>query len=231
VNRPVAVLLDAGYTLLRVRPSTGHHYAETGRLVAGFDADPSAYDRAFRRVMAASAGDLFAPAPVVDDAFEHDRWRRFTARLYREMGVPDHHERLWRRLETVFTDPRCWEPFPDTRPLLGELARRGVPAAVVSNWSTHLRPILEHHDLLESLAALVTSCEVGVEKPDPRIFALALDALQVDAAQAIHVGDSLPADVEAARAVGIRPLLIDRDGRHPEHPDRIESLLDILNIC
>ena len=145
------------------------------------------------------------------------------------MGVVNNHEALWKRLEAVFTSPLCWRPYPDTVPLLDELERRGIATAVVSNWTTHLRPILEHHGLLRRFDAMVGSCEVGVEKPGRAIFEIALSAVGVEASEALHVGDSLTHDAEAARAAGIRPLLLDRNGRHPDYPDRIEGLLEILD--
>jgi len=224
-----AVFLDAGYTLLRVEPSTGHHYAAAGREIAGFEAEPDAYDRMFGRAMAEALTDEFAPSPEVDDESERTRWRRFTSRLYGAMGLVDGHEALWIRLERVYTDPRTWVPFEDTVPLLDALDERGIAAVIVSNWTTHLRRILEHHGLLPRMAAMIGSCEVGVEKPDPRIFGLALRALDIRPEQAIHVGDSVAADVEGARAAGIRPLLLDRQRRYPDHPDRIDGLLEILD--
>jgi len=223
-----AVFLDAGYTLLRVEPSTGYHYAAAGREIAGFSAEPEAYDRAFGRVMAEASRDLFAPAPGVDDMYEHERWRRFTGRLYGAMGLANNHEALWRRLEQIYTDPRTWVPFEDTVPLLDALEKRGVAAVVVSNWSTHLRGILAHQGLLHRFASLVGSCEVGIEKPDPRIFDLALGTLDLAPDEVIHVGDSVAADVEGARASGIRPLLLDRGGRYPDHSDRIDGLVEVL---
>ncbi len=229
MNRVRAVFLDAGYTLLRVEPSTGHHYAAAGREIAGFAAEPAAYDRAFGCVMAEASRDLFALSPRVDDVSEHERWRRFTGRLYGAMGLANNHQALWERLEQVYTDPRTWAPFEDTLPLLDALDERGIAAVVVSNWSTHLRDILEYRGLLHRFAEMIGSCEVGVEKPDPRIFELPLRALGLAPDQVIHVGDSIPADVEGARSSGIRPLLLDRDGRHPDHPERIDGLPDILD--
>jgi REG-2-like HAD superfamily hydrolase len=224
-----AVLLDAGHTLLRVRHGTGHHYAAAARDVAGFEAPPSAYEEAFGRVAEEMGPELFMPAPAgeVNDALEHGRWRRFSLRLYRTLGLVDHEDALWERLYDAFGDPRNWEPYEDTYTALEALRRLDLRLAIVSNWSTHLRGVLEHHDLIAPFDVVVGSCEVGVEKPDPAIFAFALDPLGLAPAEAVHVGDSVHADVGGAEAAGIRGLLLDRHCRHPDRTDRIESLMEI----
>jgi putative hydrolase of the HAD superfamily len=174
-----AVLFDAGDTLLRVRHGTGYHYAAAAREIAGFDMEPEDYDRAFLRVFRECMLDVFAPMERVNDDHEERRWRTFTSRLYGALGLADHHDALWRRLLVVFTSPETWEPFPDTRPTLESLRAKGLRLAVVSNWSTHLLGILEHHDLVTPFEAILASCDVGHEKPDPRIFHRALERIGV----------------------------------------------------
>jgi putative hydrolase of the HAD superfamily len=57
---------------------------------------------------------------------------------------------------------------------------------------------------------VVTSAGAGARKPDPAIFARALELAGCEAAEALHVGDTAVEDVEGARAAGIPALLIDR---------------------
>ena len=76
---------------------------------------------------------------------------------------------------------------------------------------------------------VVTSQEVGVDKPNPPIFLAALERAGVNASEAIHVGDQYKFDVVGARGVGIAPILIDRYNLHPEVSDcpRIRSLSEV----
>ena len=68
----------------------------------------------------------------------------------------------------------------------------------------------------------------GVEKPDPGIFRLALDRAGVAPERSAYVGDNPAFDVEAARAVGMVPVLIDRRGLHEDRDGlRITSLEDL----
>jgi len=83
---------------------------------------------------------------------------------------------------------------------------------VVSNWDVSLTEVLEQLELAPLLDGVVTSAHVGAAKPAPQIFRAALALAQTDAAQAIHVGDSLEHDVHGARAAGLGAVLLRRDG-------------------
>ena len=72
--------------------------------------------------------------------------------------------------------------------------------------------VLERCGLNGLLDGTVTSAETGSRKPDPGIFGAALELAGCDPAEALHVGDTAEEDVAGAKAAGIRPLLIDRDG-------------------
>jgi HAD superfamily hydrolase (TIGR01509 family) len=101
---------------------------------------------------------------------------------------------------------------PGARGALEELAARGYALALVSNImrtpGTVLRAVLERHRLLACFKQTTFSDEVGVRKPDPEIFALTLRALGTEAAAALHVGDDESLDVQGARAVGMRAILV-----------------------
>jgi putative hydrolase of the HAD superfamily len=96
---------------------------------------------------------------------------------------------------------------------LRQLRARGLRLVVVSNWDCSLPEVLADVGLLELVDAVVASAVVGAAKPDPLIFERALAEAGCEAADAVHVGDSVENDVEGARRVGIRPLLIGGDLR------------------
>jgi putative hydrolase of the HAD superfamily len=106
-----------------------------------------------------------------------------------------------------------FRPYPEVPGVLAALRDRGVARVVVSNWDVSLHDVLERTDLRPLVDAVVTSAEFGAAKPDPAIFARALEiAGGVAAADALHAGDDLDADVGGARAAGITPVLVARDG-------------------
>ena len=105
-----------------------------------------------------------------------------------------------------------FDAYPDAPPALRELGERGLSLVAVSNWDCSLPVVLERCGLGELLDGAVSSAAAGARKPDPAIFEPALQLAGCAPEEALHVGDTPEEDVEGARAAGIRPLLIDRDG-------------------
>ncbi|HVQ11963.1 MAG TPA: HAD family hydrolase [Vicinamibacterales bacterium] len=138
-----------------------------------------------------------------------------------------------RFLAPIFAIGRMYE---DTLPTMAMLREAGVQTAIVSNapwgsppelWRRELRRL----GLADATDAVVLCGDVGWRKPAPDIFHHALSALGRQPAECIFVGDDLGWDIEGSAAVGMRPLLIDRDGRHPEYKGaRIERLGEILAV-
>lgn len=115
--------------------------------------------------------------------------------------------------------------YPDAEPALRALRDRGLATIVVSNWDCSLGDVLARCGLAPLLDGAISSAEAGHRKPDPGIFAPALELAGCSASEALHVGDTPEEDGEGARAAGIRVLLIDRDGGAGE--GEISSLTEI----
>ena len=105
-----------------------------------------------------------------------------------------------------------FDVYPDAVPALRELHESGLRLVAVSNWDCSLPAVLERCGLDGLLDGAVSSAVAGARKPDPAIFQQALELAGCGPEEALHVGDTAEEDVEGARAAGIRPLLIDRDG-------------------
>jgi putative hydrolase of the HAD superfamily len=102
--------------------------------------------------------------------------------------------------------------FADARPALLDARARGRRVVVVSNWDVSLHEVLERLGLAAVLDGIVTSAAVGARKPAAAIFERALALARAAPHQAVHVGDSVEDDVAGARAAGIEPVLVRRDG-------------------
>lgn len=102
--------------------------------------------------------------------------------------------------------------YPDARQALLDLRESGLALVCVSNWDCSLGAVLDRCGLGELLDGAVSSAEAGARKPDPTIFAPALELAGCAPAEAVHVGDSPEEDVAGAQAAGIPSLLLDRDG-------------------
>jgi HAD superfamily hydrolase (TIGR01549 family) len=104
--------------------------------------------------------------------------------------------------------------------LLPEVRRRARVAIVSNNLLEEQQQKLKHCALDAHVDALVVSEEVGVSKPDPRIFEVALERLGVSPVNAVMIGDSWDADVAGARAAGIRPIWFNPRRLPRPEPDR-----------
>ena len=108
-----------------------------------------------------------------------------------------------------------FEAFADAAPALEELRSHGVRLVAASNWDSSLPDVLERTGLAPLLDGVVSSAMAGATKPAPELFQAALHLAGAEAGEALHVGDSLENDVEGALALGMRAVLIERDGAPP----------------
>ena len=125
-----------------------------------------------------------------------------------------------------------------THALLEALRARGLKLALVSNTASPLwllQPLLERQGIAQRVDAIVLSSEVGKRKPHPAIFGRALSELDVDASDALFVGDRLEADVLGASRVGMKTIQAVWF-RADEGPDEVEpdyqafTQMDVLNV-
>ncbi|MDX6692154.1 MAG: hypothetical protein QOG15_3611 [Solirubrobacteraceae bacterium] len=105
-----------------------------------------------------------------------------------------------------------FEPYPEVHAALVALRAAGRRLVVVSNWDISLHEMLERTGLCELVDGALSSAEVGAAKPDPEIFRRALELAGCSAQGGLHAGDSVDSDVAGARAAGLRPVLVARDG-------------------
>jgi putative hydrolase of the HAD superfamily len=133
-----------------------------------------------------------------------DLRERCATLVSRELGIPITADELVSAIR--------FSAYPDVVPALDALRGRGLRLIAVSNWDFSLARVLASCGLKGMLDGTVTSAEAGARKPDPAIFAVALELAQCRPDEALHVGDTPEEDVAGARTAGIRPLLIDRDG-------------------
>ena len=215
-----AVLFDVDFTLAKPGPDLGPEgYRVLGERF-GLSLDPARYDEA-----RAAAVESLERHPEL----EHDEgvWVAFTERIVRGMGGD-----LARARACALEMTRAWEHaenfelYEDVLPALGELRRLGLKLGLVSNTGRDLDAFIAHHRL--DVDAALSSGAHGRTKPHASIFQAVLDRLGVEAREAAMVGDSPEDDVEGARALGMRALLVDREDRHPEWRD--ERLRDLREL-
>ncbi|HEY2940855.1 MAG TPA: HAD-IA family hydrolase [Vicinamibacteria bacterium] len=126
-------------------------------------------------------------------------------------------DRALAELQEYHRRHNLWESVPaEVRPALASLRRLGLRLVVVSNSNGTLHEKLQRLGLLAAFDLVMDSFELGVEKPDPAIFTLALERLGAKAESTLHVGDFFHIDVVGARAAGLHAWLIDAAGLHAD---------------
>ena len=217
-----AVFLDAGGTLIHLDASC----ILAALADQGVVQDEAAFARADRAARQAVAAWLHAGHPGDDGA----RWKIFAGTLLRELGCDDAAATAVRAAVTSHNRAgRLWSrTVAGTAEALTALRGHGLVLGVVSNSNGHVERFLELAGLRQYLDFVVDSAIVGFEKPDPRIFEVALSLAAVTPDQAVHVGDVYEIDVLGARRAGITPVLLDADDFMP-HADcaRIRSITEL----
>jgi len=216
MSAPRAVLFDVDFTLCRPGPElSAERYA---RVAArhGILLDAARYDDARE---AAALNLKRHPELLHDDTI----WHRFTEEIFVGMGGPEEiASACATEIEQGWEVSENFELFEDVLPVLDELRRAELRLGLVSNGIRDLNQFVLHHKL--DVDAIVGSRAHGYVKPHPTIFRSALLQLRVEPAEAVMVGDSLEEDVEGARALGLRAILMDREDRHPEIEERLSDL-------
>lgn len=203
---PRAVLFDAAGTLIHLAEPVGETYARLARPFR-LELAPNRLEDAFRRSFRGMPAMVFAgelPERIKD--LERGWWRDLVAGTIDAVakqpgwaGFDDYFDALFRHFSTA----EAWRVVPGGRELLFELRRRGVRAAVVSNFDHRLHGLLESLRLRPLLDAVVLPAEAGAAKPDPRIFEFALRRIDVLPEEALFVGDDPLEDLEGARSAGL----------------------------
>jgi HAD superfamily hydrolase (TIGR01549 family) len=155
----------------------------------------------------------------------------FTRIVLAEAGLPSDVGTIRSVRARMLAMPNRRELYPDVEPALAELRDRGLSLAIVSNTPVDATTLCDQLGLCERVDFIVSSCLVGCEKPDPRIFQAALERAGVPHHEALHVGDQPLSDVVGALGVGMRALLIDRDGLRAtaNHCPRISSMSEVVH--
>jgi putative hydrolase of the HAD superfamily len=205
LDRPI-VLLDAGGTLISI------DYDRLRAVAEPFGPWPT--DRELDEAEALARA--WADAGVRAQLSMRELWDGYFGRILERVGLPECHlgeclDELWR----MHHDKGLWRrPIPGAREVLERLHAAGKRLAVVSNAEGQVEQDLDEAGLGDLLETVVDSQVVGIAKPDPRIFGIALERLGASADDAVYVGDVPAYDVEGALAAGMPAILIDPHAIH-----------------
>ncbi|WP_425356890.1 HAD family hydrolase [Streptomyces inhibens] len=226
------VLFDFSGTLLRIE--SAESWLRAALTASGTDMDEAEIAR--RAAELERAGALpggASPVEIPDDLAGlweiRDRDARHHRAVYTGLArqVPLPRPELYDALYDRHMTADAWHPYPDAAGVLAELHRRGTRIGVLSNIGWDLRPVLRAHGLDRYVDCCVLSYEQGIQKPDPRLFAVACRELGLDPSAVLMVGDDRTAD-GGATALGCAFMPVDHlpvDRR----PDGLRPVLDLVD--
>jgi putative hydrolase of the HAD superfamily len=204
------VTFDAANTLIRLAVPVGQTYADVAHRFS-VTLDPVRLNAAFLRAWKEVPPLPDEVGPRADDG--RSRWRDLVAAtLTFAEGRVDPFPQYFDAVYQEFTRPGIWQLMPGVADLLAGLAQTGMRLGVVSNFDRRLYPILRNLNILGRFEHVIISSEVGADKPSSRIFAEVLRRFQVDASEALHVGDEEETDGVGARAIGMSVFVLGKDG-------------------
>jgi len=216
-----AVLFDLGLTLIR----TASFPEIYRRILEQFDARVSVED--ILEAQNATKKEFDIPTNV--ECRQKEFWIDYNLSLLKKLNINGKNVFLAAQIEELWWAYSSLQVYPDVELTLSGLKSKGLKLGVVSNgFKKDLDYVLGELRLEKWFDTVVCIDSCNCSKPDNRIFLYALDRLEIKSSEAIFVGDSIPQDYEGAQGVGIKPFLIDREGKFPSRYEKIARLTELL---
>ncbi|MDB9317437.1 HAD-IA family hydrolase [Nodularia spumigena] len=213
MERPKVILLDAVGTLFGVKGSVGEVYSQIAK---EFEVEVSAQilNTTFVQSFKAAPPATFPNADLHDiPQQEFEWWRKIAFNTFKSAGVlPQFSDfpGFFSELYIHFGTAEPWFIYPDVVSSLIDWQQQGIELGIVSNFDSRIFSVLESLELSSYFTSITISTQARVTKPDPTIFAIALEKHNCPSTAAWHIGDSIVDDYQGAKAAGLRGIWINR---------------------
>lgn len=224
------IFFDAAGTLFHVRGQVGEIYARCAARF-GQQVEPEVLHRAFVQHFPQQPPMAFGRglSALVLRQREMQWWRTLVQAVFAGENEFPQFEEFFVEIFEFFRTAAAWKVADGTREILQALQQRGLRLGVISNFDTRLYDVLAALELCSYFDSIHISTEVGVAKPEVAIFATALQANQLTAAEAIHIGDSWREDIQGAQSAGLQPIWLGTQPAPEADVVQIHSLRELLH--
>lgn len=216
MQQPKVILLDAVGTLFGVKGSVGDIYSGVAEQF-GVEVSSQTLNQAFPQSFQAAPPPIFpGTEPEKIPEFEFNWWQTVVESTFQNAGVLHQFSdfsAFFAKLYHLFATAEPWFVYPDVYPNLKRWHRIGIEIGIVSNFDSRLYAVLEDISLANFFTSITISTEVGVAKPDPKIFAVALEKHDCLPKLCWHIGDSFIEDCQGAKAAELRAIWLQRSER------------------
>ena len=217
-----AVLFDLGMTLMRTA-SFPEIYRQ---ILARFEISVPIEDI----IRAQKATEIECDTSTYEESRRKEFWTNYNVLLLKKLGVEENLVFVATQIDELWWDYSHIRLFPDVEATLSGLRAKGLKLGLVSNgFKQDLDNVLRELGLEKWFETIVCIDSCNCAKPNKGIFLFALDKMGIQANEAIFVGDSVLYDYEGALGVGIKPYLLDREGKIQNKYDTITSLTNLLS--
>ncbi len=222
------VFFDAGGTLFDVAEPVGNTYSRLAQQF-GKKVVPELLHRNFLTAFKRMPPLAFQSNIRDEDlaAAEYQWWFRLVSEVFAECGKFKYFEEFFAEAYSHYAQTKAWKLFDDVLPALEVLQSQSIKIGVISNFDSRLPGLLEGFGLIKYFDSIHISSRVGSAKPHPEIFQMALRDNEINASEAVHIGDSLIEDYQAATKAGLSAWLIERKRKE----FRLSSFLEILSVA
>ena len=214
--------VDAAGTLVQPWPSVGTVYAKAAK-ENGINVKDDEINERFFIVF----GELQKNKNITIGE-EKKFWREVVQRIFQPYSSQKSIDSLFGDLWDLFAEGKHWRIAEKAKETLEELINRGYRLAVLSNNDSRLRSVLKDHGITNMFEKIFISSEMGVEKPDKKIFQMVETQMNEPSSSFLHLGDSHSRDFEGAKNAGWSALLFGKPIIEKEQITSFPELLDHL---
>jgi putative hydrolase of the HAD superfamily len=218
-----AVFFDVDFTLIHPGPTFQGEGYRSFCATYGMDVDAAAFDRAVASASSLldAGGGIYDPGVFVV----------YTRRIIEGMGgAGPHLDEAARAIYAEWAACHHFSLYEDVPDVLRHIHSAGMKIGLISNTQRCLTSFQKHFDLEGLFAVAISSSDHGYMKPHPSIFAAALEHVGARPAEAVMVGDSLAHDIEGARRLGMRGILVSRAGRVEACPPEVPVIRTLREL-
>jgi putative hydrolase of the HAD superfamily len=218
-----AVFFDVDFTLIHPGPTFQGEGYRNFCAAYGIEVDANAFDQA----VAAASSLLDARGGIYDPAI----FILYTRRIIEEMGGSGPHlDEAARDIYDEWAGCHHFSLYEDVPGVLRQIHAAGMKIGLISNTQRCLASFEKHFELEGLFSVTLSSADHGYMKPHPSIFQAALQQIGAVAEEAVMVGDSLPHDIEGARRLGMRGILVSRSGRAAGCPSDVPVIRTLREL-
>ena len=183
-------------------------------------------------VSSGCGSDLCGADFTISASKEEARREDLIAAILRKASVKEHFDSCRKEILDSWLREPVFRLFPETVSTLKQLKESGFLLGAVSNWEPRLPELCENLGIGRYFDFMLISEAQGYAKPGIRLFELALERAATRPEKVIHVGNDAMEDIQPAESLGIRAVLLQRNGsKGKEHSPRIPSLKEVLPLA